>query len=232
VGNNPVNFNDPTGHKECDDEYGCGPYGGSNGSGGGAEGSGGNEEDLKKEFEDFIPVEKMGENDEMIPIDFIIADADITPAEERLLLDENGNRDYTLMFKMWVVEQEAIKTAEGIYGKPKDNAPYNAFLHSFWSALMTARFGEDFAEKYGNAHETPRGNPKGSEFMDLHNNEVGRNIASKILSDNRYYFAIDPDAIDSVLSVAVVDALENGELYIWDGYNMYHSNECPECISP
>jgi hypothetical protein len=24
VGNNPVNFNDPTGHKECDDEKGCG----------------------------------------------------------------------------------------------------------------------------------------------------------------------------------------------------------------
>jgi hypothetical protein len=26
VGNNPVNFNDPTGHKPCDDEFGCGPY--------------------------------------------------------------------------------------------------------------------------------------------------------------------------------------------------------------
>ena|GEM_PF-6480580 len=24
VKNNPINFNDPTGHKECDDEYGCG----------------------------------------------------------------------------------------------------------------------------------------------------------------------------------------------------------------
>ena len=24
--NNPVNASDPTGHRECDDEYGCGPF--------------------------------------------------------------------------------------------------------------------------------------------------------------------------------------------------------------
>ncbi len=26
MGNNPVNFNDPTGNKPCDEEFGCGPY--------------------------------------------------------------------------------------------------------------------------------------------------------------------------------------------------------------
>ncbi len=53
-----------------------------------------------------------------------------------------------------------------------------AFRHAYWNALMTQRFGEDWAEKFTTAHERLPDNYASSEAMDLHNNEVGRSIAA------------------------------------------------------
>lgn len=79
----------------------------------------------------------------------------------------------------------------------------DAFRHAYWNALMTDRFGEDFASAMGTAHEGVPGNPGAREAMDLYNNEVGRRIAR----DN-------PDASDSELADKVAEAVTNGEMVV------------------
>ena len=92
------------------------------------------------------------------------------------------------------------------YGENVPNDGHaDAFRHALWSALMTQEFGENFAERYGTAHETVPGNEADREAMDLYNNEVGRRIASE-----------NPDASLDELSQLIQDAIDNGEMVIID----------------
>jgi hypothetical protein len=72
---------------------------------------------------------------------------------------------------------------------------------------MTHRFGYDFARDYGIAHERlPDGhNPAHREAMDLHNNEVGRRIATAHLGASA----------EELLELAD-QALQRGELLVID----------------
>ncbi|MFA5123960.1 LysM peptidoglycan-binding domain-containing protein, partial [Zavarzinia sp.] len=81
----------------------------------------------------------------------------------------------------------------------------DAFRHAYWNALMTKRFGEDFAARFASAHEGLHGNPADREAMDLYNNEVGRRIATK-----------NPDASEEELADLVQQAIENGEMVVID----------------
>lgn len=74
----------------------------------------------------------------------------------------------------------------------------DAFRHAYWNALMTWAFGDEFATSYGTAHEQVEGDPV-SHAMDLHNNEVGRNIATA-----------NPTADPSELADLVFEAVNNG----------------------
>lgn len=82
--------------------------------------------------------------------------------------------------------------------KDIDGSRANAFLHAFWNAEITYRIGEDLAEKFTTAHETytlwqyrhddilneideSTGFTIGENVeMDMHNNAVGRSLASKL----------------------------------------------------
>ncbi|GIG89468.1 DUF6973 domain-containing protein [Plantactinospora endophytica] len=57
-----------------------------------------------------------------------------------------------------------------------DDGHNDAFRHAYWSARVAQEFGEDFAERYGTAHEAERLNAPDREAMDLHNNALGRAI--------------------------------------------------------
>ncbi|MEU9114476.1 putative T7SS-secreted protein [Streptomyces sp. NPDC048483] len=84
----------------------------------------------------------------------------------------------------------------------------DAFRHTYWNALMVRRFGSEWTEKYATAHEyTPDKDQAGrvSEAMDLHNNEVGRNIA-----------ALHPDADDDELAELVAQAVRKGDVVVVD----------------
>jgi hypothetical protein len=99
------------------------------------------------------------------------------------------------------------------------NSPSDAFHHAYWSALMTREYGAGFAEQFTTAHETSYWSVKEQAFMDLHNNQVGIDIANA-----------NPNATDAELRSAVLDSLYRGELYVWDEPNIYFSGaQCSSC---
>lgn len=82
----------------------------------------------------------------------------------------------------------------------------DAFRHAYVSALTSKDFGEDWSTDYWTAHERVPGNDGAREAMDLHNNEVGRRIASE-----------NPGASDAELADLVEQAVADGEMVVIDG---------------
>lgn len=68
---------------------------------------------------------------------------------------------------------------------------------------MTQRFGEEWTRDFATAHERLPNNPATAEAMDLHNNEVGRNIASA-----------NPDATPAQLADLVEQAVRGGDTVV------------------
>ncbi|MEV5598753.1 hypothetical protein [Streptomyces sp. NPDC052496] len=81
----------------------------------------------------------------------------------------------------------------------------DAFRHAYWNALMAQRFGVDWAERYGTAHERLPGNPSDREAMDLHNNEIGRRIAQN-----------NPTATPAELAAKIQEAVQGGKTVVLD----------------
>lgn len=75
------------------------------------------------------------------------------------------------------------------------NNEADAFKHCYWQAEMTLFFGKDIAKFLGDKHEDRADNPDNEKFMDLHNNEVGREIGkpyfkliwNKLFNRNQVY---------------------------------------------
>lgn len=95
--------------------------------------------------------------------------------------------------------------AAGNFVEGGEDGHNDAFRHAYWNALMTSRFGEEFAASFGTAHEGVPGNPAAKEAMDLYNNELGRRIASE-----------NPDASDEELADLVFEAVMDGEAVVID----------------
>ncbi|MDQ2983558.1 MAG: hypothetical protein M3R70_06505 [Actinomycetota bacterium] len=83
---------------------------------------------------------------------------------------------------------EQLMAAGKLTPKTGVNGAGDAFRHCFWSALITLALDRGRAEGYGNRHEygnTPPTNRQKREHfydmrkMDLHNNGVGRDLASR-----------------------------------------------------
>lgn len=57
------------------------------------------------------------------------------------------------------------------------NGNGDAFRHALWNSFMRAAIGEEWAKKWGDAHENgDPGNPALEKQMDLFNNDVGRRV--------------------------------------------------------
>ena len=207
--NNPMRYTDPSGHApSCDDWDGC---------------SSNKRDALHQELNNFVAPKRVKE-DEMTNSYW---GANLSPEEVQVLKDHFGWGMEPLLMNNW--KNLAIKTAQEVYPDLDGdgmllNDPGDAFRHGYWNALITRTYGEDFARDFTTAHETePNSDPDALEqsFMDLHNNEVGIQIAI----DN-------PNASKEELKNLVYEALTSGELYVWDGNDIYYSNECPYCIYP
>ena len=99
--------------------------------------------------------------------------------------------------------------------------PGDAYRHAYWSAALTLIFGEPFARDFTTAHETQfptDPDPRENSFMDMYNNEVGIQIALS-----------NPDTNLDNLEALVYQALTEGSLVVWDGNDIYYSNDCPYC---
>ncbi|UNZ21336.1 hypothetical protein [Streptomyces sp. 891-h] len=75
----------------------------------------------------------------------------------------------------------------------------------YWNALMTKKYGAEWAAKYAKAHEARPGNRPEREAMDLYNNEAGRRIAQQ-----------HPDASEDELADLVEKAVRDGDLVVID----------------
>jgi hypothetical protein len=79
----------------------------------------------------------------------------------------------------------------------------DAFRHTYWNALMTQRFGEQWTRDFATAHERLPNNPATAEAMDLYNNELGRQIA-----------VANPDATPDELAGLVEQAVNDGDTVV------------------
>lgn len=115
------------------------------------------------------------------------------------------------------IQDDAFDAADDRFPSGDRNDDQNdAFRHAYWNALMASRFGEDWAEDYGTAHEQRPQNEAAREAMDLYNNEVGRRIASE-----------NPDASSEELAALVERAVRNGEMVVVgpDGKSLVYSDQ-------
>ncbi len=83
------------------------------------------------------------------------------------------------------------------------SVPEDAYRHVLWSYLLTQTFGEAFAEKVTDAHETLPTNTAAERKMDFHNNRLGREFANSGVDRNRILWLVkyDPRVIRTPESV-------------------------------
>ncbi len=81
----------------------------------------------------------------------------------------------------------------------------DAFRHAYWNALMTQKYGEQWASAFGTAHEGVPGNTANREAMDLYNNAVGRTIGAN-----------NKNASPEELANLVEQSLNQGKLVVID----------------
>lgn len=127
----------------------------------------------------------------------------ITTTEARMLDDIGtfGRADFKQIRDAAFGRADERFPAEGV-----EDGHNDAFRHAYWNALMTQRFGPEWAEDFATAHEQLPGNPGSREAMDLHNNELGRRIAT----DN-------PDASPEQLADLVEAAVRDGDAVVIGG---------------
>lgn len=98
------------------------------------------------------------------------------------------------------------------------NNEADAFRHAYMQAYLTLRFGDSLAKFLGDDHEK-EGNKKHNqskeeEKMDLHNNEVGREIGNKISKEYKRNANPDDDRIKDIMARKVVEKMQEGKLIL------------------
>lgn len=124
----------------------------------------------------------------------------VTVAEAEML-DRLSMGDKIRFYRMMV---EAEDTAKDMYpGDVHQDDQTDAFRHVYWNALMTQEFGPEWTQEYASKHEGRPDNAAVREAMDLHNNEIGRNIAVQ-----------NPDASPEELRELARQAVEKGDAVV------------------
>ena len=87
----------------------------------------------------------------------------------------------------------AQRYADSIYGKDSDGSQHNALKHTMWNALMTDRYGAEYAKMIANSHEFGAvENLKQDQLqqdlmnMDLWNNSIGRSLGESFKKSHWY----------------------------------------------
>ncbi|APU15842.1 hypothetical protein UA75_19575 [Actinoalloteichus sp. GBA129-24] len=140
----------------------------------------------------------------------------LTQTEVRMLDDLQMRKGLLGLQEFGDIRQDALHVSESMFeGKGKTDGHSDAFRHAYWNALMTQRYGEQWAGEFATAHER---NPAGHHIpvgMDLHNNEVGREIARA-----------NPEAGPEELAALVEQAVTDGRMVVIDNNDtLVPSNE-------
>lgn len=114
-----------------------------------------------------------------------------------------AKKDYAGVVDQFGMADQAMEAAINTYPQSVDDGHGDAFRHAYWNALMAQRFGPEWTEMYGTAHEKSGGNPPNREAMDLFNNQLGREIG-----------AANPDASPEELQQLIKNKIETGEALV------------------
>ncbi|MDQ3579802.1 MAG: wnt family protein [Actinomycetota bacterium] len=130
----------------------------------------------------------------------------LTVTEAAMLDDLQARKGLVGLQEFGDIRQEALHAAQGKFeGKGLTDGHADAFRHAYWNALMTQRYGEQWASEFASAHERNPASHHVPVGMDLHNNEVGREIARA-----------NPDAGPEKLASLVEQAVKDGRMVVID----------------
>lgn len=111
--------------------------------------------------------------------------------------------------------QTATKYANELYGADSDGSQHNALKHTMWNALMTKRYGQEYAKKMANSHEFGAKenlnlNVSQQELMnmDLFNNAIGRGLG-KTFKKSHWYGNYNDE-----LAWEIVRKIDNKEIWV------------------
>ncbi|MBO0608732.1 DUF6973 domain-containing protein [Myceligenerans salitolerans] len=134
---------------------------------------------------------------------------EVTEAEAQMLDDLLRRQGPGAVMDVMDLRQDALHVAESRYDEGLTDGHGDAFRHAYWNALMTQRFGEEWVSEFATAHERgPTSHPV-PVAMDLHNNEIGREIALR-----------NPDAGPEELADIVQQAVTDGDMVVIDENDM------------
>lgn len=96
------------------------------------------------------------------------------------------------------------------------NNECDAFKHAYMQAYMTTIYGEFIAKKAGDYHEYEgRENNQDicEEYMDKHNNKIGREIGDKVKKEyGDSWKTLSEEQKDNIIGVRIIERMQNGEL--------------------
>jgi len=96
------------------------------------------------------------------------------------------------------------------------NNECDAFKHAYMQAYMTINYSKFKAEQAGNYHEYEgRKNNQDirEEYMDLHNNKIGREIGDKVKKEyGDSWKTLSEEQKDNIIGVRIIERMQNGEL--------------------
>jgi hypothetical protein len=143
----------------------------------------------------------------------IIGERTVTVSEAKLLAQAGPFGAYDI----YQIQEEADAVARQRFpGEDQHDNNADAFRHAYANALLTQRFGPEFAAAYATAHERIPDNPSAVEAMDLYNNERGRLIGQLL-----------PDASHEELADRVEQAVRDGRMVVvsQDGQGLSWSDQ-------
>jgi hypothetical protein len=130
----------------------------------------------------------------------------LTLAEVKMLDDLQARKGLFGLKEFGDIRQDALHVSQGVFeGKGITDGHADAFRHAYWNALMTQRYGEQWAGEFATAHERNPASHHIPVAMDLHNNQVGREIART-----------NPDATPEQLAALVEQAVKDGRMVVID----------------
>ncbi|MPY99544.1 MAG: hypothetical protein GEU97_16380 [Actinophytocola sp.] len=130
----------------------------------------------------------------------------VTATEAEMLDDLQRHEGLLGVKELADIRQDALHRGETVFdSEGVTDGHSDAFRHAYWNARMAQRFGDEWAAEFATAHERSPESHATPVAMDLHNNEVGRRIATE-----------NPDASPDELAGLIERAVRDGEMVVVD----------------
>ncbi|TDQ01415.1 DUF6973 domain-containing protein [Labedaea rhizosphaerae] len=144
------------------------------------------------------------------PLSMAQTPVELTKAEAAMLDNLFARQGVSGLQRFKSIKEEAERAAKGAFGgQGRLDGHADSFRHAYWNALMTQEYGEPWANQFATSHERYPDNNPIPVAMDLHNNEVGRQIA-----------LAHPNATTDEMKGLIDQAVRDGRMLVIDKNDM------------